>query len=406
MKFFNTDGIRGKANEIISSKICYEILKTISFHSKKILIGYDTRESSETILNYLKHIFINSGCDVDILLFSASPLISFVLKKYNNYDYGFMITASHNPYFDNGIKIFNKNGDKLSSQEINDIYNEINAKIEHKISLILGKEKKVNYFKIYLDEILKEINFENNFKIVVDLANGAFYFLKEYLNKMNIDCINYSPNGRNINEQCGALYPEILQKYLINNNYDYGFCFDGDGDRLIMVDKNHIYSGDQELINLIDDEVVITIITNMAFKDYFKNHGINYKISQIGDSNVLKTMKNSNISIGGELSGHILYLNHPYSDSLYSLFKLIKVINEKEIKYINEYDSYKINIFKSNKNYKKINEIIKFLNQYKTNEDELVIRESGTEDCIRISFQSRNKNRVEEIKKYFLLEDF
>ncbi|MDD7735997.1 MAG: hypothetical protein SOW55_01985 [Bacilli bacterium] len=401
MKFFNTDGIRAKAIDLISSNLVTKIGQFLASKSKRILIGYDTRESSPIIVDLLINGIVTQGVDIDIVGVCPTPLISYILQN-EKYDYGINVTASHNPYYDNGIKIFDSSANKISSNIIEDIKNHLD--MNHPFELKdLGKIRYINKYQEYFLSF-KENLINNKLKIVFDLSNGAFSSFKDYFYKFNIKTINDEPNGKNINDQVGALFPFNLQKKVKEENFDYGFCFDGDGDRVILVTKDNIYDGDDLIYYLAKElnyqKVVVTKQSNLGLIKALEEKGIDVEVVDIGDIKVLNKMKEENAPLGGEASGHLLFLNHPYSDSLYSSSLLIKLLNEKSIYSFDKYLTFNKNINIYDKLYLQKEEIISFL-ESKFPKEQLLFRESGTEDVFRIRVQTLDASILEEVKIYF-----
>lgn len=401
MKFFNTDGIRAKAIDLISSNLVTKIGQFLASKSKRILIGYDTRESSPIIVDLLINGIVTQGVDIDIVGVCPTPLISYILQN-EKYDYGINVTASHNPYYDNGIKIFDSSANKISLNIIEDIKNHLD--MNHPFELKdLGKIRYINKYQEYFLSF-KENLINNKLKIVFDLSNGAFSSFKDYFYKFNIKTINDEPNGKNINDQVGALFPFNLQKKVKEENFDYGFCFDGDGDRVILVTKDNIYDGDDLIYYLAKElnyqKVVVTKQSNLGLIKALEEKGIDVEVVDIGDIKVLNKMKEENAPLGGEASGHLLFLNHPYSDSLYSSSLLIKLLNEKSIYSFDKYLTFNKNINIYDKLYLQKEEIISFL-ESKFPKEQLLFRESGTEDVFRIRVQTLDASILEEVKIYF-----
>lgn len=404
MKFFSTDGIRGHEKELISNDIVFNLGSIIGSKSKRILLGQDTRKSSSLISDLLINGLISQGCNVDFIGVCPTPMISFLLKN-NDYDYGFMITASHNPYFDNGIKVFSRNGEKISKKECEEIVEELESKKHFSFNIKLGNLKYVNDDS-YIDFINYQIDFKNRFKIVIDVSNGSNF---EIINKLKIDnikVINNEPNGVNINDNVGSLFPENLQNYLKENDYDYGFCFDGDGDRLILVSKEKIYNGD-DLIYLLSkslnlNKVVVTTSSNRGLINALEKINIETLISSVGDINVLTMMKENNVLLGGEVSGHLIFLDYQASDSLYSLIKVLRVLNSHNIECFDKYYEINKNINLDNENPLNIENIKKELNELVDKEDYLLIRESGTEEVVRINIQTRKNDNYQMYNNYFI----
>lgn len=382
MKFFSTDGIRGKVEEILESKIISKIASFLSTKTSKVIIGYDTRISSLILLDELTDKLNSLNVDVYNVGVCPTPLIPYYLKV-KDFNYGLMITASHNPFFENGIKLFNKEG-KITKLEANEI---LTSKV------ISKKTNKGRLFSINNDEYINYINsiidFINDKRIVVDASNGS---TTSFINKLSldqIDVINDKPNGVNINNNCGSLHSERLQKYVKDNNYDYGFSFDGDGDRIILVDQNRIYDGDDLLYFLAKEldlkEVVHTKLTNRGIISKLNNEGVSTFEVNVGDSNVLSLMKEKRIKLGVEPSGHLIFEENMTSDSLYSLIKILKFINKKNIYTCDKYHSYSINYPQMNNSKK--SKIQSLLDSNLSKDDYYLLRESGTEDLVRLNVQ-------------------
>ena len=428
--FFGTDGIRGKVSEIpITPEFFFKLAKSMNVflgkkNNKKVLIGHDTRESGEILQNSLLEAFNSDGFDCNLLGVVSTPIVSY-LTKHNCIDFGIMISASHNQYYDNGIKVFKNNGEKLSdSEEL--ILEEILINCSYKYHSILRNisgKKEVN-FKKYYDEILSMLppNFNlSNTKIVVDCANGSLFkiapevFLKIGL---NIVVINNEPNGRNINKSCGALYPEFLSQAVLDNNADIGIAFDGDGDRLIMCDqKGKIIDGDKIMAimcksmmkekKLTVNAVVGTHMSNIGLDDFLRQYGINLLRADVGDRYVVQMMKLHNCNFGGEQSGHFIFSDFSFTgDALLSALKILTVL-ETENKSINEllinYQTYPqvlVNLKTSKDPECVINDktLKKYLDEIKSKNSKdqpmVLVRKSGTEKLIRVMVQSKSEKQT------------
>ena len=305
-KYFGTDGIRGNADNLLTNNLCYSIGKFLAnYHNKtnKILIGRDTRESGERILHNIVLGLIDNNAFVYDLGITTTPSISYLLSHDDSYDFGIMISASHNPYYDNGIKIFAKSGIKIDD----DLENEIESFIENnktyndKINDELFKKyyKNTSYLlDKYLNFIASKYVFNKKYKIAIDCANGSTsiftYKLFNDLLKQDVTIINDKYNGKNINDKCGSTHIETLSNFVKNNNFDLGFSFDGDGDRLIVCDQfGNSCNGDKQIFlgarylkenhRLKNNKVVITIMSNLGFLFDLENENINYDIVDVGD---------------------------------------------------------------------------------------------------------------------------
>jgi phosphoglucosamine mutase len=395
MKFFNTDGVRGHYREILNSDVIDRISAYVGNTSKNIIIGYDTRESSIKILKKLLNKLRKYPVNIFVLGVCPTPMIQFMM---NRYDHGIMITASHNPYFDNGIKLFNKDG-KITSKEVDIIKNIKVGKYKFSNK---SKVKKISVLKEYVDYINSLIDYKNNKKIIVDCANGTNSFLLKDVNLENIKIVNNTPNGRNINENVGSQHPYKLQEIVRENKYDYGIGFDGDGDRLIFVDKNHIYNGD-DLLYLFSklyktNKVVLTTLSNRGLVNAFEKDDIEVYQVNVGDTNVINKMKEITAILGGEVSGHIILPNNYYSDGLVTLVKLVKALNEEVIFSFDKYYEISKNInnaLMDEELIDKLNQIKKLLNE----SDYFLLRDSGTENYVRLNIQIKDYCRYLKVSK-------
>ena len=404
MKYFKTDGIRMNGNELIFSLIPLKLGRVLGNVSKKVCIGYDTRISSNEIYDLLVTGLITRGCDVISIGVCPTSVVGSITKQ-ENCDYGIMITASHNPYFDNGIKVFSSSGEKLTSLEEKEIdlllnqnmvFNQVSklGKVENKKELI---ERYITYLKNQLEE-------NKNIKVLFDVSNGVLSDILEKVIKDKIEykIINNLPNGKNINQNVGSEHIECLLNNM-DDSFTYGVSFDGDGDRVVIVNKNkEIINGD-DLLYLFSKEynyskIVTTKMTNKGLIEELNKNNKSVFLSNVGDKNVFSLMKKENILLGGESSGHIIFLNSLYkNDGLFTFIKFLNLDN-KEINY-KKYFSKTMNFSVENKelNNDKIKEYENLINERLRNEGEVYIRKSGTEDVLRINVQLKNKDRELEI---------
>ncbi len=435
-KFFGTDGIRGSADKfpIIPSFLFYlavSLTKVKKKKLKKILIGRDTRLSGKNIENSLISGFHSLGVKCNCMGVVSTPMVSFYTKLLK-YDYGIMISASHNSYEDNGVKIFKKNGEKLNDNEeikiesyINKIYK------ERTIPKVQSQPFSID-FSDYKNFLLKKFSFLNNlnFKIVLDCANGSLYkFAPKFFDEMGAKTFVYgcNPNGKNINKNCGALKPEKLSRLTKKFKADIGFSFDGDADRVVVSDeKGKILDGDAILATistyllkkkkLPKNSVISTLMSNLAFRDFLIKSGIKLFLSNVGDRYVVEEMKKKKAFIGGEQSGHIIFSDNGYSGDgiLTALFILDIAVNEKckisELangffkkapqKLVNlKLKKESSEILKNKKLLNLKNRLLKF------NKDcDILIRKSGTENLLRVMVQCHRKKTMESIVDNLVIE--
>lgn len=401
MKYFKTDGIRGVFG---ASDLSIELILKVGysfdiFNENKVLIGYDTRYSSKIILQALKYALEISGKTVFDYGVISTPALEYLTKKKRTI--GIMITASHNDFTYNGLKIIYK-GHKLDDS----LKEKLEKRMEenHKpVKIGSYRENKCpkNYFKFF-----DSIKIKKKYKIVFDLANGSMCFLNDYLKKRfpDVIMINNEPNGFNINDECGALYPELARKIMIDNDYDIAVSFDGDGDRAIIILKNgKILNGDLLLYffatelkkknKLKNNTVIYSLIANRGITNVLEENNIKVKFVNVGDENISSEIKNGVASLGGEKSGHIIFnKKYNYSCGLTTILKFLSMLNEKAIINLNCIKEY----YEVSKNYKEIRMINKLENKLKAivTSGNVIVRRSGTENLFRVILMSPNKCEI------------
>jgi len=334
-RLFGTDGARGVANSELSCELAMKIgratamvLTDDSHRRPRVLVGMDTRASSDMLEAAISAGLCSVGADVLLLGVLPTPAVAFLVRHYG-YDAGIVISASHNPCEYNGIKIFQADGCKLPDA------------LENKIEEIILDETVLPPMKIggevgrittsempifdYIEHICATLDFRfNNMKIALDCANGASSVTApELFFKMGALCqvLNYEPNGVNINANCGSTHMQELQEFVVDNGLCAGFAFDGDADRVLAVDENgRIVDGDQivaicaldlkERGLLAKDGVVVTVMSNMGFAKFCEQKGIYMETTQVGDRYVLERMHETGCCLGGEQSGHVIFLDY------------------------------------------------------------------------------------------------
>ena len=432
-KFFGTDGIRGTFNEFpITSPFFYDLTKAIKLtfrNVEKVIIGIDTRESSNLIEADIISGFNKMKVVCNSLGVVSTPILCFITKKLN-YDLGIMISASHNPYKDNGVKIFDKKGEKLCDNDELKIEKNINLTKQNHTQLLKFEKKKVS-FSEYENFILDRFSVLKNFdtKILLDCANGSLSEIApRILGKLNFNfaCYGAKPSGKNINKNCGATFPHELSKKTLNEKADIGISFDGDADRVIFCDeKGSIVDGDYILgilaINyknkkkLFNNSIVSTKMSNLGMRNFFLKEKIKFYLSDVGDRYVAELMKKNNCILGGEQSGHIIFSENSFcGDGLFTALTILEIINETNLSlsklHRNLFDKSPQHLV----NYKLSNNsdvIIKgrtinnLLNKYSKKKNcDVLLRKSGTENLLRLMVQAESKNLVEKIVKEFLIE--
>ncbi|GAB1402788.1 phosphoglucosamine mutase [Elusimicrobiota bacterium] len=432
MKFFGTDGIRGNSNEFPFDNNTVELLgyvlaKNIKSKGNGILIGRDTRESGLRIFKALQRGINSAGVKVINLGIVPTPAVSYLLKK-NKYHAGIVISASHNPYHDNGIKFFNSKGMKLSDAVENKLEREIIYFLESGKKFIKNKKIKnlsgKNIIKQYAQFLLSTVppDMLKGKKIVVDCANGASFKIAKYiLKKLKADLIvlNNKPTGKNINLKCGALHPEQVSKVVKSQKAFCGFAYDGDADRIIFVDdKGNIRDGDyflaivakylKEKKQLKNNKLVVTVMANIGLLKAMKELGIETVVSKVGDRYVYQDLIKHKAVLGGEQSGHIIFKNLlDTGDGILSSLQLLKILVEKNTKlsdmssFISKYPQILINETVAEKiPLENLPETFKFIKESELklgSNGRILVRYSGTENLLRVMIEGEDKNEIKKM---------
>ena len=334
-RYFGTDGFRGEANKNLTVEHAYKVGRFIGWYYHqmtgkkcKVVIGKDTRLSGYMFETALASGLTASGADVYELHVTTTPSVSYLVRK-ENFDCGIMISASHNPYFDNGIKVINGKGHKLEPEIEEQIEKYIDGESEEipmakreAIGRCFDYTKGRDEYIEYLKDLVKE-PFDGK-TVALDLANGsASMIAKEIFESMGAQVIarHDEPNGTNINRECGSTHIEVLQALVYDTGADIGFAYDGDADRCLAVDDDgKVIDGDHILYlcgkylkeqgKLKDDTVVTTVMSNMGLYKAFDKLGIHYEQTAVGDKYVCENMMANGYVIGGEQSGHIIFKEH------------------------------------------------------------------------------------------------
>lgn len=345
LKHFGTDGVRGVAFVTLTEEMAYRIGRRLGAMAKEenkpILVADDTRLSSETLKAALIDGLLKSGSFVYDASVSTTPSVSYLVRK-NHFAYGVMISASHNPYTDNGIKVFNGEGEKLSDEKEEVIEEYMDRKEDdlpvHPGELHSGDPLKEDYLN-WLASKAKG-NYPSDFRVLVDCANGSASALAPRLyEKIGLNCtfMNCNPNGKNINDHCGSTHLEGLKERYLKEGFDLAFAFDGDSDRFMAYGpKGRLIDGDALIYlgalslkgqgQLKKDAVVITVMSNFGLRLALEDQGVKYDTVQVGDKNVQQELKKKGLSIGGEQSGHVIFLDDLNTgDGLLSSIKLLDI---------------------------------------------------------------------------------
>lgn len=429
-KYFGTDGIRGKANETLTTEIAYKVGRYLGYYCRnngnaKVCIGKDTRISSSMFENVLAAGLSASGCNVFLLGCCSTPCLAYVCEK-DGFDYGVMISASHNPFYDNGIKVFSNNGIKINET----LEEEIEKYIDNPVNVDLASDEKIGYIYEYKEGVNHYINWIkelypsslSSLKVLVDCANGSnSYIAYQVLSdlKCNVKMINYNPKGTNINLDCGSTHLESLKNEIKKDNYDLGIAFDGDADRVLFVDKNgntidgdimmYILAKDLKRQNkLFNNTVVATVMSNIGFYKALEKENIKVVTTSVGDKSVLDEMMKNSYSLGGEQSGHIILLEDSrFGDGLKTALAIFKALldNHKTIeefaKEIVIYPQLLENVVVKDKNIvlndSDIKKKIESVSSLLKNDGRILVRPSGTEPLIRVMVEAATS---EICKKY------
>ena len=436
-KYFGTDGIRRIANTELTPGLVYRVAKAGAYvlskhtdHTPTILIGRDTRISGTLIESAMTAGFLSYGANVKLLGVIPTPAVAYLTRKLNA-DASVVISASHNTFEFNGVKYFSNKGTKIDDsieEEIEDIMesdriSELNAPHD-KIGISEISYDLINeYMNFFIDTFKKDIEKYNkkDFKVGIDTANGATYKIAEEIFKklgINYSIINNYPDGININQGCGSTHLEGIKKYVVDNKLDLGIAYDGDGDRCLLIDENgNEIDGDKLLAifskymkennTLSKNTVVATVMSNIGLNKYTKENGLELKQTKVGDRYVLEEMKKNGYNLGGEQSGHIIFLDYnPTGDGILTSLMMIKILLEKNVAasklcdIINIYPQVLINAkVKSDKkyDYDKDDEIqnkIKELEKEFSENGRVLIRPSGTEPLVRVMIEGENKEYI------------
>ena len=435
---FGTDGVRGKANEgyitpknamelAVSVVNYYTAMKHESVNSKfTVVIGKDTRLSGYMLEPALTAGFIAAGADVILLGPIPTPAVAFMTRSLRA-DLGVVISASHNPYYDNGIKFFNSNGFKITEEEeikISEIFHNHPKLISTEF---MGKARRLDDAQGRYVEFVKS-SFPKNFslaglKIALDTANGAAYKIApQILWELGAEIIHIGnePDGLNINKNCGATHTELLQQTVVENKADIGIALDGDADRLIIVDEQgEVVDGDYLIASISNswkganklrgNTVVATIMSNMGMEKYLNSIGLNLVRTDVGDKFVIQKMLEIDANIGGEKSGHIIPIDYSSTgDGCISALQIL-VFLQKEKKKAGEirnlykpYPQIMMNIPKIlDLSAPQVSDCINAINNMLRDNGRIVVRKSGTEPITRVMIEAKSETQTREAELYF-----
>lgn len=424
-KYFGTDGFRGEANVNLTVMHAYKVGRFLGHyygkeHKANIVIGKDTRRSSYMFEYSLVAGLTASGADVYLLHVTPTPSISYVVRS-EGFDCGIMISASHNPYYDNGIKVINGNGYKLEAEieeqieayidsETDELPLATRENIGRTVDYAIGRNRYIGYLIS-----LATRSFSDK-KVGLDLANGASTTVaKGVFDALGAKTyvINSEPDGTNINRNCGSTHIEHLQKFVVENKLDVGFAYDGDADRCLAIDeKGNILDGDLIMYlcgvymksrnDLNNNTVVTTIMSNLGLYKALDNKGIQYEKTAVGDKYVYENMMANGHSIGGEQSGHIIFSKHATTgDGVLTSLKIMEVMLESKaplselLKEITIYPQLMVNVKVHNKKAVKsdpiVMEAVAEVEKELGSDGRILVRESGTEPVIRVMVEAASQ---------------
>ncbi|MGE7604506.1 phosphoglucosamine mutase [Peribacillus sp. NPDC097675] len=431
-KYFGTDGVRGIANTELTPELAFKLgrfggyVLTKNSEKPKVLIGRDTRISGEMLEGALVAGLLSIGAEVMRLGIISTPGVAYLTKALSA-EAGVMISASHNPVADNGIKFFGPDGFKLSDEQeaeveaLLDLENDelprpTGGDLGHLNDYFEGGQKYLQYLKQSVDEDFTGIH------VALDCAHGATSSLAMHLFAdldADISTMGASPNGLNINDGVGSTHPEALAEFLKEKGADVGLAFDGDGDRIIAIDeKGNIVDGDQimyicakylkENNRLKQGTVVSTIMSNLGFYKGLEEHGIHSAQTAVGDRYVVEEMRKGGYNLGGEQSGHIIFLDYNTTgDGLLTGLQLVNIMSETQkplselASEMQKYPQTLINVKVTDKHgvtkNEKVQEVIKEVEAEMEGNGRILVRPSGTEPLVRVMAEAPT---IEECTQY------
>ena len=444
-RYFGTDGFRGTANENLTADHAFRVGRFLGWYfgevkrragddsAPRIIIGKDTRRSSYMFEYSLVGGLTASGADAYLLHVTTTPSVAYI-SRVDAFDCGIMISASHNPYYDNGIKLINSQGEKMEESVIALIEDYLDGKLNafgqewtelpyakddrigRTVDYVAGRNRYIGYLIS-----LGMYSFRGK-KIGLDCANGAAWNIaKAVFDALGAEThvINAEPNGTNINNNAGSTHIEVLQKYVVENGLDAGFAYDGDADRCLCVDeKGNVISGDHILYiygrymkergKLVNNTVVATIMSNFGLFKAFDEIGIDYAKTKVGDKYVYEYMKEHGCCLGGEQSGHIIFSKYASTgDGILTSLKIMQVIMSKEkplselaapfIVYPQVLENVRVKDKTAAQNDPAVQEIVRSVTDALGTTGRILVRESGTEPVVRVMVEAENE---EVCRKY------
>ncbi len=431
-KYFGTDGFRGEANKNLTFEHAVKIGRFLGWYfgenmgkKAKVVIGKDTRRSSYMFEYALCTGLMASGADAYIMHVTTTPSVAYI-TRIDDFDCGIMISASHNPFYDNGIKLLNSKGEKMEEETLLKVEEYIDDKIEipvaqreaigRTVDYVAGRNRYIGYLISMSKYSFKGI------KVGLDVANGAAWQIaKGVFDALGAKTyvMNDNPDGYNINTDCGSTHIEHLQKFVVDNGLDIGFAYDGDADRCLAVDeKGNVVTGDhiiyiygcymKERGKLLNNKVVATVMSNFGFFKALDKMGIEYDKTKVGDKYVYENMVKTGNRIGGEESGHIIFSKYATTgDGILTSLKLMEVMLAKEkpmselaapmVMYPQVLKNVRVQSKPDAKNDPDVQAEVKKVEEALGSNGRILLRESGTEPVIRVMVEA---DTDEECEKY------
>ena len=430
-KYFGTDGFRGEANKNLNYEHAIKIGRVLGWYygekqgkKAKVVIGKDTRRSSYMFEYALCTGLMASGADAYIMHVTTTPSVSYIARV-DDFDCGIMISASHNPYYDNGIKLLNSNGEKMDEETILMVEDYIDGKIEiplaerehigRTVDYVAGRNRYIGYLIS-----MSKYSFKDK-KVGLDCANGAAWSIaKGVFDALGAKTfvINNEPDGYNINTDCGSTHIEHLQKFVVEKGLDIGFAYDGDADRCLAVDeKGNVVTGDHILYiygkymkergKLINNKVVTTVMSNFGLYKALDKIGIEYEKTKVGDKYVYENMVENGNRIGGEQSGHIIFSKYATTgDGILTSLKLMEVMLAKEkpmselaapvVFYPQVLKNVRVKSKPDAQNDPDVQKAVAKVSEELGDSGRILVRESGTEPVIRVMVEADTEELCEK----------
>ena len=419
MKYFGTDGFRGRANEGLNVDHAYKIGRFIGWYygakqarKARIIIGKDTRRSSYMFESALVSGLVASGADAYMLHVIPTPGVSYEVVD-GGFDCGVMITASHNPFTDNGIKLVNKEGYKMDEDVLEQVESYIDGEFDVPLATGDSIGRTVDYMQgrnRYISSLIASCGFSlQGLKIGLDCANGAASSVaRPVFDALGAEThvINNAPNGLNINVDCGSTHIDQLQRFVVQNSLDVGFAYDGDADRCLAVDeRGHVVDGDLILYvcgtylnkygRLAKQTVVTTVMSNFGLFKAFDDAGLSYEKTSVGDKYVYACMNENEYSLGGEQSGHIIFGDLAKTgDGILTSLRIMEVLRAEREKLseltrpVTLYPQQLVNVCVTDKEAAmqspKVNDAVAAAEKFLEGNGRVLVRASGTEPLVRV----------------------